>query len=263
MPFTDNNGVSIHYHVEGDGPPLVLQHGLTSSILRWYEFGFVDALKDDYRLLLIDARGHGDSGKPHDAEAYDQKLMASDVIAVLHAEGIDKAHYMGYSMGGSIGFAIAESFSDRFHSLIIGGMHPYPLDAVNLEDRIRRISDGGMEGYVADMESGGDVISPERKAQLLANDPQAIIGASLGLTNRPDLSPVLPTMTMPCLVYAGDADGLHVGAEECVKHMPNVTWVSLPELDHTLAMERSDLVLPHVQKFLVKAGESLVVGRAD
>ena len=250
MPYTDNNGVRIHYHVEGEGSPLVLQHGLTSSILRWYEFGFVDALKNDYRLLLIDARGHGDSDKPHEAEAYDQKLMASDVIAVLDAESIDRAHYMGYSMGGSIGFAIAESFVDRFNSLTIGGMHPYSLDAVGLEDRIKRIGSGGMEGYVADMESGGDAISPERKAQLLANDPQAIIGASLGLKNRPDLSHVLPSMTMPCLVYAGDADGLHVGAEECVKHMPNVTWVSLPDLDHTLAMERSDMVLPHVTSFL-------------
>ena len=250
MPYVDNNGIRIHYHIEGEGTPLVLQHGLTSSVLRWYEFGFVDALKNDYKLLLIDARGHGDSDKPHDAEAYDQKLMASDVIAVLDAENIDRAHYMGYSMGGSIGFAIAESFADRFHSLIIGGMHPYPLDAAGLSDRIERIKTGGMEGYVADMESGGDAISPERKAQLLANDPEAIIGASLGLVQRPDVSPVLPTMTMPCLVYCGDADGLHVGAAECVKHMPNVTWLSLPDLDHSQAMERSDLVLPHVRKFL-------------
>ncbi len=263
MPYADNNGVRIHYQVEGEGSPLVLQHGLTSSILRWYEFGFVDALKSDYKLLLIDARGHGDSDKPHDPEAFDQKLMASDVISVLDAEGVDKTHYMGYSMGGSIGFALAESFADRFHSLIIGGMHPYPLDAVGLEDRIRRINSGGMEGYVADLESDGDVISAERKAQLLANDPQAIIGASLGLANRPDLSPVLPTMTMPCLVYAGDADGLHVGAEKCVKHMPNVTWVSLPDLDHTLAMERSDMVLPPVLDFLAKAGQTLAVGGAD
>ena len=250
MPYVDNNGIRIHYHVEGEGTPLVLQHGLTSSILRWYEFGFVDALKNDYRLLLIDARGHGDSAKPHDADAYDQKLMASDVIAVLDAENIGRAHYMGYSMGGSIGFGIAESFADRFHSLIIGGMHPYPLDAIGLSDRIKRIKTGGMEGYVADMESGGDTISAERKAQLLANDGQAIIAASLGLKNRPDLSHVLPAMTMPCLVYCGDADGLHVGASECVKHMPNVTWVSLPGLDHSQAMERSELVLPHVRGFL-------------
>ena len=250
MPYVDNDGVRIHYRVEGEGTPLVLQHGLTSSILRWYEFGFVDALKSDYRLLLVDARGHGDSDKPHDADAYNQTTMASDVIAAMDAEGIDKAHYMGYSMGGSIGFAIAESFADRFHSLIIGGMHPYPLDAANLEDRIRRIRTGGMEGYVADMESGGEEISHERKAQLLANDPEAIIGASLGLIQRPDMSPALPTMTMPCLVYCGDADGLHVGAAECVQHMPNVVWVSLPGLDHTQAMERSELVLPHVTGFL-------------
>ena len=250
MPYTDNNGVRIHYHVEGEGTPLVLQHGLTSNISRWYWFGFVGALKTDYKLLLIDARGHGDSDKPYDADAYDQKTMASDVIAVLDAENIDRAHYMGYSMGGSIGFAIAESFADRFHSLIIGGMHPYPLDTVGLEDRIRRIRSGGMEGYVADLAADGDVISPERKAQLLANDPEAIIGASLGLIQRPDMSPALPTMTMPCLVYCGDADGLHVGAAECVKHMPNVEWVSLPGLDHTQAMERSELVLRHVRAFL-------------
>ena len=99
----------MHYHVEGEGTPLVLQHGLTSSILRWYSFGFVDALKNDYRLLIIDARGHGDSDKLYDTESYDRKAMASDVVAVLDAENIDKAHYMGYSMGGSIGFGIAES----------------------------------------------------------------------------------------------------------------------------------------------------------
>ena len=250
MPYTDNNGVRIHYHVEGEGTALVLQHGLTSSILRWYEFGFVDALKNDYRLMLVDARGHGDSDKPHNADAYNQTTMAGDVIAAMDAEGINKAHYIGYSMGGSIGFAIAESFADRFHSLIIGGMHPYPLDAAGLNDRIERLRTGGIEGYVADMENGGESLSPERKAQLLANDPEAIIGASLGLIQRPDMSPVLPTMTMPCLVYCGNADGLHVGAAECVKHMPNVTWVSLPELDHTQAMERSDLVLPHVREFL-------------
>ena len=159
MPYADNNGVRIHYHVEGEGTPLVLQHGLTSSILRWYSFGFVDALKNDYRLLIIDARGHGDSDKIYDVEAYDRKAMASDVIAVLDAESIDKTHYMGYSMGGSIGFGIAESFADRFHSLIIGGMHPYPLDAVGLDSRVKRIKSGGMEGYVADMESGGEAPS--------------------------------------------------------------------------------------------------------
>ena len=59
MPRVDNKGVSIHYRVEGNGPPLVLVHGTTDSSEVWYERGYVAALKPKYRLILIDARGHG------------------------------------------------------------------------------------------------------------------------------------------------------------------------------------------------------------
>ncbi|MEE8290616.1 MAG: hypothetical protein V3R80_03965 [Candidatus Tectomicrobia bacterium] len=48
MPYVENAGVSIHYHVEGDGSPLVLQHGLTSSLQHWYAYGFVEELQQDY-----------------------------------------------------------------------------------------------------------------------------------------------------------------------------------------------------------------------
>ena len=54
MPYTNNNHVRIHYQVEGDGPPLVLQHGLTSSLQHWYAYGYVDALQHDYQLIMID-----------------------------------------------------------------------------------------------------------------------------------------------------------------------------------------------------------------
>jgi pimeloyl-ACP methyl ester carboxylesterase len=70
MSYADSRGIRIHYRVEGEGPPLVLQHGFTQSIDDWYEFGYVDALKRDYRLILVDARGHGQSDKPHDPNAY-------------------------------------------------------------------------------------------------------------------------------------------------------------------------------------------------
>lgn len=66
MPRVDNEGVSIHYRVEGDGPPVVLGHGITDSSDFWYECGYVEALKPKYRLVLIDFRGHGKSDKPHD-----------------------------------------------------------------------------------------------------------------------------------------------------------------------------------------------------
>ncbi|MCH7787371.1 MAG: alpha/beta fold hydrolase, partial [Chloroflexi bacterium] len=63
MPYADNNGVKIHYEVEGEGPPLVLQHGFTRSLQGWRDNGYVTALKDDYKLIMVDSRGHGASDK--------------------------------------------------------------------------------------------------------------------------------------------------------------------------------------------------------
>ena len=83
MPYVDSAGVSIHYHVEGDGPPLVLQHGLTSSLQNWYAYGFVEELAKDYRLIMVDARGHGRSGKPHEPKDSDMKLRVNDVLAAM------------------------------------------------------------------------------------------------------------------------------------------------------------------------------------
>ena len=122
MPYVDNLGVSIHYHIEGNGPPLVLQHGLTSSVKNWYADGFVEELKKNYQVIMVDARGHGRSAKPHDPKDYDLKLRVNDVLAVMDALGLAKSHYMGYSMGGRIGFGIIRHALNRFHSLIIGGM---------------------------------------------------------------------------------------------------------------------------------------------
>ena len=59
MPRVVNKGISIHYRVEGKGPPLVLGHGITDSSDVFYERGYVAALKPKYRLVRIDARGHG------------------------------------------------------------------------------------------------------------------------------------------------------------------------------------------------------------
>jgi pimeloyl-ACP methyl ester carboxylesterase len=69
MPYTTNQGIRIHYQLEGAGPPLILHHGFTASLEAWYDWGYVDALQHDYRLIVVDARGHGGSDKPHDPTA--------------------------------------------------------------------------------------------------------------------------------------------------------------------------------------------------
>lgn len=125
MPYADNQGVRIHYQVEGDGPPLVLQHGFLQSIEDWHECDYVDALKRDYRLILVDARGHGASDKPHEPGAYPLENRVGDVVTVLDALAIQKAHFWGYSMGGWIGFGMAIFVPRRVDRIVIGGQHPY------------------------------------------------------------------------------------------------------------------------------------------
>ena len=70
MPYATNDGTRIHYRVEGSGSPLILQHGFFWSLDGWQKWGYVDALKSQFQLVLVDARGHGASDKPHEAAAY-------------------------------------------------------------------------------------------------------------------------------------------------------------------------------------------------
>ena len=125
MPFATNQGVRIHYRVEGEGPALVLQHGITWNMEGWARYGYVDALRPHYRLILVDARGHGGSDKPHEASAYELSLHVGDIVAVLDALDIPVAHFWGYSMGGWFGFGFAKYAPERARGLIIGGAHPY------------------------------------------------------------------------------------------------------------------------------------------
>ena len=125
MPYSVNQGVRIHYRIEGDGQPLVIQHGFTDGAETWYEVGYIDGLKPHYRLIMIDARGRGASDKPHQPDAYERARVVADITTVLDDLAIPRAHYFGYSMGGRMGFAIARYAPERVHSLIIGGGSPY------------------------------------------------------------------------------------------------------------------------------------------
>jgi pimeloyl-ACP methyl ester carboxylesterase len=246
MPYVDNGGVRIHYQVEGEGPALVLQHGFTESVVDWYESGYVERLRSDYRLILIDARGHGASDKPHDPEAYVLNQRVSDVVAVLDALDIAKALFWGYSMGGWIGFGIAKYAQERTHALVIGGQHPYARSMGSLRRMVQRGLAQGTRAFVAGMEEMFGPESAERKRRLLSADLEAYLALA---QDRPGLDDILPTMLMPCCLYAGEIDPIYPEVKACSQHIPQVTFFSLAGLSHCEAYARSELVLPRVTGF--------------
>jgi pimeloyl-ACP methyl ester carboxylesterase len=121
--FFDSDGVRIHYESFGEGRPIVLVHGFPISFeLNWVGTKWVEALQPVRRVVGLDCRGFGDSEKPHDPDAYGIENMAGDVLGLIDHIGIDKADLFGYSMGAMISAHLLVHNSERFTTVILGGV---------------------------------------------------------------------------------------------------------------------------------------------
>ena len=120
--FFDSNGVQIHYIDQGEGEPVVLVHGfLVTYVGNWGAPGITEALLTaGYRVIALDCRGHGQSGKPHDPQQYGAE-MGWDVIRLMDHLGLERAHIVGYSMGAMITAHLLVVAPERFLTATLGG----------------------------------------------------------------------------------------------------------------------------------------------
>ena len=266
MPYASNKEIRIWYEIEGSGPPLVLHVGFAGWLENWRDAGYVAALRDAYRLVLLDPRGQGRSDAPHDPEAYAPSRRVGDVLAVLDAEGIGRAHFWGYSMGGHVGYALGSLAPDRVASLIIGGATPFggyprPTDGDEMLEGLRQ----GMAGLAAQWEAEFPDcwLSPGERERTLTSDAEALVAARLAhLTAMDHTDAAVAAIRTRALLYAGTLDEPEP-VERAAQVMRNATFVALEDLDHAQAFERSDLVLPHVQRFLAQPDATVAVQSGD
>ena len=111
--FADFGGVKIHYIDRGKGEPVILLHGGSSNLNSWIVAGVVDALAKDFRVIAYDARGQGKSSSPHDPQQYGRQ-QALDVPRLLDTLKIDRAHIVGFSLGGSTVAQLLTLHPERF-----------------------------------------------------------------------------------------------------------------------------------------------------
>jgi pimeloyl-ACP methyl ester carboxylesterase len=253
MPYAFNDGVRIRYEIEGSGSPLLLHTGFAGGLEDWADAGYVTPLARSHRLVLLDPRGQGRSDKPHDPGAYTGHNRVGDVLAVLDAAGIDRAHYLGYSLGGWVGFALGVFAPHRVTSLMIGGAHPFSGNPRPVEgDYFMEATRDGMAPFVSGCEADGSYVfvSAGERARWLANDVGALRAVRLNNLTEPDLEPdAVATIHVPTLIYAGTEDDPEP-KEQAAHLLPEATFIALDGLDHAAAFGRSDLVLPHLQRFL-------------
>jgi len=184
MPYFNNENVKIYYEIEGEGPTIVMIHGFASNLeSNWKQANWVKVLKDNYRLILMDCRGHGKSDKPHEDSNYGQK-MTDDVIKLMDHLSIEKANFLGYSMGAYMTFRLLLSKPELFISAILGGfvlsfMQDEKARSIYRENTMRRV-----EAFRA--ESIDDVKDPMARAfrqfaELGGNDLKALAAVTAGL----------------------------------------------------------------------------------
>ena len=131
MAIANINGVDLYYEDVGIGDPIIFQHGYTASHDGWAPA--VERLRDDFRCIVMDARGAGDSAHPENGYTIEQ--MAADVVGMADHLGIDRFHYAGQSMGGLIGFELGISHAERLLSLSISA--PAPADGIQFPQSAR------------------------------------------------------------------------------------------------------------------------------
>ncbi len=120
---TAADGVRLAYEVAGDGDPIVLVHGFASDRKQnWKNVGWYETLTGaGFRVVAMDCRGHGESGKPHDEESYGDK-MVGDIVTVMDAAGLPRADVMGYSMGGILTVGLLMTQPGRIGRAVCAGI---------------------------------------------------------------------------------------------------------------------------------------------
>ncbi len=254
------NEIEMNYELSGkEGASLVvLSHSLGSSLDMWEPQ--MDALRMHYRVLRYDTRGHGDTQAPGGFYSFD--LLAEDAIALMDALHVEKAHWVGLSMGGMIGQAVALNHPDRLASLALcDTAAALPPDAQSVwTERIRtarekglaHLVDGTMERWFT-----GPFLSlnpPElrRIREIFLNTPvDGFIGCSEAIRGLDHLEKLHEIVT-PTLILVGSEDqGTPVSTSEAMKaRIRNARLYVIPSASHLSNIEQADIFNRELLAFL-------------
>ena len=253
------NGITFNYRIDGaEGLPwLVLSNSLATDLGMWDEQAA--QLKAQFRVLCYDQRGHGSTDAP--AGRYTFDLLIADVIALMDALGVKRAHWCGVSMGGATGMGLAQRHAERFDRLIICDTpgQSTPATAAQWEERIASAQKGGMQ---AQLESTiARWFPPEtlkanpphldKLRRMILNTPvNGFVGGSAALADH-DFRPGMKNVKNPVLYMCGEKDGHNAAVmRRMQQEFPAATYVELPGAGHISNMDQPAMFTNAMREFL-------------
>jgi 3-oxoadipate enol-lactonase len=214
MPFVAVAAAKIHYQLDGPpaAPVLLFSNSLGTNLSMWDRQ--IPALASRFRVLRYDTRGHAQSSVS--PGPYSIELLGRDVVSLLDALKIDRAHYCGLSLGGLIGLSAVLQSPARFRSLTICNSAAKIGSADAWNRRIATVTQSGMASVAAGVVERwftpefiarhADVVAPTRQ-MLLEASPQGYAACCAALRDA-DLREAISAIALPTLVIAGSRDSV-------------------------------------------------------
>jgi 3-oxoadipate enol-lactonase len=253
------NGINFNYQVDGsEGAPwIVFSNSLATTTAMWDDQAA--ALKDSFRVLRYDQRGHGGTDAPEGRYKFDTLL--ADAAALLDALGIKKAHFAGLSMGGATALGLAERHAARFDRIIVcdSPCQSTPQSAQQWEERIAIAQKQGVEALVEPTIARW--FPPETVAknpphldkvrQMFRATPlNGFVGCAAALADH-DYASAVAGVKLPVLFMVGEKDGATPAAmRKLHEKLPGSRFVELPGAGHISNLDRPAEFTRAIRDFL-------------
>jgi 3-oxoadipate enol-lactonase len=255
---TTANGIGINYQIEGrEGAPwLIFSNSLMTNLSMWDDQ--VAALKNDYRILRYDQRGHGGTDAP--AGKYSFDMLTKDVIGLMDALSIQRAHFCGISMGGMTALFLAQRHGDRFDKIIACDCGPAstPQGAQQWKERIDLGAEKGMEAlvdvtvnrwYPPEFVATDAPVLDKVRAMIRTTPYDGFAGCAYALSDY-DLKPGLGGIKNPVLCMSGTKDAAYPGTKAIATAVPGAKLVDLEGAGHISNTELPDKFTGALRDFL-------------
>lgn len=222
--FSSFDGTKIYYEVRGEGKPVLLIHGFIVNSNSWKRTSlYTGLLNNSYKVILLDMRGNGKSGKPHDTAAYENDAEAKDIMKMIDLLKIKQYSAIGYSRG-SIITARLLVLDKRLQDAVLGGMG---ADFTNPEWPRRKMFYRALMGdSIPEIQGAVDYVKSQGLDQLAL--------AYLQKAQPSTSKEILGKIKQPVLVITGEKDADNGSAAELAKLLPNSSTATTPG-DHNHA----------------------------